>query len=91
MFAISTDGVNDYIFGMHDGHLNDRAEVIAALCGCTLARFTDPKDGKRRGWFAMRNLGTVVNEAVEDAVLSRIEAQGGFAAFRMRYEEFTTP
>jgi len=88
MFAISSSGSNEYLFGMHDGHLNDKAAHVATLHGCRLVRYVDPRSGARRGMFATPNEGTPENEKKQRAVLAVVEAMGGFDALRMRYEEF---
>jgi hypothetical protein len=88
MFAISSNGSNEYLFGQHDGHLSDKAAYVASLYGCRLVRFTDPKDGTRRGLFATPNRSDADNKETAAKVLRAINSMGGFDALRMRYEEF---
>jgi len=88
MFAISSNGSNEYLFGVHEGHLNDKAAHVATLYGCRLVRYVDPRTGERRGMFATPNESAQENEKKQRAVLATVEAMGGFDALRMRYEEF---
>jgi hypothetical protein len=89
MYAMN-HACNDYLFGMHEGHLNAQAERIAKAHGCTLVRYREP-DGSRRGWFATPNVGHDNNIAKRDAVIADIDAMGGFQALRMRFTEPQVP
>ena len=71
--------MSEYMFGLHSGHLTGLAEKIAKKHDAWHTNYTEP-NGKRRGWFSCRNMGSPFNEAVAKAVLAGIQAAGGFDA-----------
>jgi hypothetical protein len=71
-------------FGLHDSHLTARADKIAAKHGAWHINYTEPGTGRRRGWFACRNMGHPFDNATANAVLADIEAAGGFEALTLR-------
>ncbi len=70
-----------FMFGLHDGHLTAKAQRIAKRHGADHINYTEP-GGRRRGWFTSPNRGSPFDQATAKAVLSDIEAAGGFDALK---------
>jgi hypothetical protein len=71
----------EFCFGLHFGHLIDRADRIAKSRGARHVNYTEP-NGERRGWFVCPNLGTPFDQERADQVLADIERIGGIEALR---------
>ena len=74
--------MGEFHFGLHAGHLAARANVIARGHDAWHVNYTEPGTGRRRGWFACRNLGAPFDGTTARAVLADIEAEGGFDALQ---------
>ena len=74
--------MSEYFFGLHAGHLTAQAGKIAKRHGAWHVNYTDPGTGRRRGWFECHNRGEPFDRRTAAAVLSDIEAVGGFAALQ---------
>ena len=71
--------MGEYMFGLHSGHLTAKAEQIAKKHDAWHTNYTEP-NGRKRGWFSCKNLGSPFDQATARAVLDDIEAVGGFDA-----------
>lgn len=71
-----------YFFGLHHGHLTNRADRIARVVGgpgCRHVNHTEP-NGERRGWFYAPNRGEPFNRDTARRVSDAIEKAGGIVA-----------
>lgn len=73
----------EYHFGLHKGHLIDKANKIAKKHKASHINFTEYL-GEKRGWFACENLGEPHNSAIAKAVMADIELIGGIAALQLK-------
>lgn len=71
--------MNEYMFGLHSGHLTAKADTIAKKHGAWHVNYTEPR-GERRGWFACPNRGSPFDQATATAVMADIRAAGGIEA-----------
>lgn len=71
--------MNEYLFGLHRGHLTGKADEIAERHGASRINFTEP-DGARRGWFAGPSRGSPFDGQLAAAVDADIETEGGVNA-----------
>ena len=74
--------ISQHFFGQHEGHLSDEANDIAKESGAWHVNYTDPCTGLRRGWFATSTLDGTVSGKVEQNVMRKVQAIGGFKALR---------
>ena len=74
--------ISQYSFGQHTGHLRDEANDIAKEFGAWHVNDTDPCTGLERGWFATSTLDGTNSVEVEQNVMRKIQAIGGFKALR---------
>ncbi len=82
--------MGEYMFGLHSGHLTSRADAIARRHEAHHINYTEP-NGRRRGWFACRNLGAPFDQATADAVWRDIEASGGLEVLLCHQDREDTP
>jgi hypothetical protein len=71
--------ITAFQFGLHDGHLTLKAQLIAERHDADHVNYTEP-NGRKRGWFVCDNRGSPFNEARAKRVLADIEDAGGFKA-----------
>lgn len=64
-----------YFFGVGNGHLSQRAAIIARRHGAELTNYTEP-NGKKRHWFETQNLGEPFNSATARAVMTDLYTTG---------------
>lgn len=62
----------NFLFGMGEGHLSNRAATIAKRAGATLVNHTEP-NGRKRHWFAMENLGAPHDERRAQELLAHLQ------------------
>jgi hypothetical protein len=75
--------MSEYFFGLHQGHLNARADRIAKRFGAWHVNYTEPR-GEKRGWFACRNRGEPFDSGTARQVVAAIDAAGGIAVLRKK-------
>ena len=71
--------MSEFSFGLHYGHLTAKADQIARRHSAWHTNYTEP-NGRKRGWFGCRNLGSPFDQATARAVLDDICDAGGFEA-----------
>ena len=71
--------MSEFLFGLHFGHLNNKANRLAGKHGA----YTEPH-GQKRGWFICPNRCSPHDLEIAKTVLAGIEAAGGFNALRKR-------
>jgi len=74
--------ISQHYFGQHEGHLRDEANEIAKESGAWHVNYTDPCTGLKRGWFATSTLDSTNSGEVEQTVMRKVQAIGGFKALR---------
>jgi hypothetical protein len=74
--------ISQHIFGQHEGHLRDEANDIAKESGAWHVNYTDPCTDLKRGWFATSTLNGAPPREVEQNVMLKIQAIGGFRALQ---------
>ena len=74
--------ISQHFFGQHEGHLRDQANDIAKEFGAWHVNYTDPCTGKKRGWFATPTLNGANPQDVEQNVMRKVRAIGGFKALQ---------
>jgi hypothetical protein len=74
--------ISQRYFGLHEDHLRDEANDIAKESGAWHVNYTDPRTGLKRGWFASSTLNGAHNGDVEQNVMRKVQAIGGFEALR---------
>ena len=74
--------ISQHFFGQHEGHLKDEANNIAKESGAWHVNYTDPCTGLERGWFATFTRNGTDPAEVEQNVLRKVQAIGGFRALR---------
>ena len=71
---------SQHFFGQHEGHLIDEADDIAKQSDAWHVNYTDPSTGLKRGWFATSTLNGTKSAEVEQNVMRKVQAMGGFEA-----------
>jgi hypothetical protein len=74
--------ISQHCFGQHEGHLRDEANAIAKESGAWHVNYTDPCTGLKRGWFATSTVDGTNSGEVEQNVMRKVMAIGGFKALR---------
>jgi len=74
--------ISQHYFGQHEGHLREEANDIAKESGAWHVNYTDPCTGLKRGWFATSTVDGTNSGAVEQNVMRKVMAVGGFKALR---------
>ena len=74
--------ISQHFFGQHEGHLRDQANDIAKESGAWHVNYTDPCTGLKRGWFVPSTLDGAHSEEIEQNVMRKVLAIGGFKALR---------
>jgi len=74
--------ISQHYFGQHEGHLRDEANDIAKESGAWHVNYTDPCTGLTRGWFATSTVDGTNSGEVEQNVMRKVQAIGGFKALR---------
>ena len=74
--------ISQHYFGQHEGHLRDEANDIAKESGAWHVNDTDPRTGLKSGWFATSTLDGTHPGEVEQNVMRKVQAIGGFKALR---------
>ena len=74
--------ISQHIFGLHGGHLQDEANDIAKESGAWHVNHTEPGTGLKRGWFATSTLNGTLPREVEQTVMRKVQAIGGFEALQ---------
>ena len=74
--------ISQHYFGQHEGHLRDEANDIAKESGAWHVNYTDPCTGLKRGWFVTSILDGTDTGEVEQNVMRKVQAIGGFKALR---------
>ena len=73
--------MNEYHFGLANGHLPKKADTIAKKHGAWLVNYTEP-DGFKRHWFSCRNYGEpfdsqcsrmVMNELIKKGIIKEVK------------------
>lgn len=75
--------MSEYMFGLHAGHLNAKADAIAKRHGARHVNYTEPR-GERRGWFTCPNLGNPFDQRTAADVMAAVDAAGGLDALKAR-------
>jgi len=70
--------ISQHFFGQHGGHLRDEANDIAKESGAWHVNYTDPCTGSKRGWFATSTVDGTYSGEVEQNVMRKVKAIGGF-------------
>ncbi|MCK9432128.1 MAG: hypothetical protein M0R00_04145 [Candidatus Omnitrophica bacterium] len=73
----------EYYFGLHKGHLSEKANKIANKHKASHINYIEPS-GEKRGWFACGNLGEPYNSVIAKAVMADIEKIGGIVALQSK-------
>jgi hypothetical protein len=74
--------ISQHFFGQHEGHLRDEANDIAKESGARHVNYTDPCTGLKRGWFATSTVDGTNSGEVEQNLMRKVQAIGGFDALR---------
>jgi hypothetical protein len=74
--------ISQHFFGQHEGHLRDEANGIAKESGAWHVNDTDPCTSLERGWFATSTQDGTHPGEVEQNVMRKVQAIGGFKALR---------
>ena len=74
--------ISEHFFGQHEGHLRDEVNDIAKESGARHVNYTNPCTGLERGWFATSTLDDADPGEVEQNVMHKVQAMGGFKALR---------
>jgi hypothetical protein len=74
--------ITQHFFGEHEGHLTHDANDIAKESGAWHVNYTDPCTGLKRGWFVTSTLDGTDSGEVEQNVMRKVQAIGGFKALR---------
>ena len=74
--------ISQHYFGQHKGHLRDEANDIARESGARHINYTDPCTGLERGWFCTSTVDGTNSGEVEQNVMRKVQAIGGFKALR---------
>ena len=78
--------MSEYFFGLHSGHLTNRADKIARQVGgrdCGHVNYTEPR-GEKRGWFYGPNQGAPFDSDLARDVMAAIDAAGGIDGLRRK-------
>ena len=74
--------ITQHYFGEHEGHLTHDADDFAKESGAWHVNYTDPCTGLKRGWFATSTVDGTNSGEVEQNVMRKVQAIGGFKALR---------
>jgi len=74
--------ITQHFFGEHEGHLTHDANDFAKESGAWHVNYTDPCTGLKRGWFVTSTLNGTDSREVEQNVMRKVQAIGGFEALR---------
>jgi hypothetical protein len=83
--------ISQHIFGLHEGHFRDEANDIAKESGAWHVNYTEPGTDLKRGWFATSTLNSTLPREVEQNVMRKVQAIGGFEALRKRSSSEARP
>jgi hypothetical protein len=75
--------IGQHFFGQHEGHLRDQANDIAKESGAWHFNYTDPCTGLKRGSFVTCTLDGAHGKEIEQNVMRKVLAIGGFKALRL--------
>lgn len=76
--------MSEYFFGLHSGHLSDKANRIAKKHGAGHVNYIEPGTNEKRGWFYCHNQGSPYDQLTADAVMEDIEEAGGLESMMLR-------
>jgi hypothetical protein len=74
--------ITQHFFGEHEGHLTHDANDFAKESGAWHVNYTDPCTGLKRGWFVTSTVDGTNSREVEQNVMRKVQAIGGFKALR---------
>jgi len=74
--------ITQHFFGKHEGHLTHDANDFAKESGAWHVNYIDPCTGLKRGWFVTSTLNGTDSREVEQNVMRKVQAIGGFEALR---------
>ena len=74
--------ITQHFFGEHEGHLTHDANDFAKESGAWHVNYTDPCTGLKRGWFVTSTVDGTNSGEVEQNVMRKVQAIGGFRALR---------
>ena len=74
--------ISQHYFGQHEGHLRDEANDIAKECGARHINYIDQCTRLERGCFYTFIVDGTNSREVEQNVMRKVQAIGGFKALR---------